>query len=102
MVKKRQLALEQFVYYEFIQYHQSCNNVDSLSAKTVSQQRLVLAASVPEPDSRSPPELQEPTMPGVFVPSATCDPAGQHAADLQKQLELEARRVDDERAARHF
>ena len=53
VVKKRQLALEQFIYYEFIQYHQSYDDVDSLSAKTVSQQRLVLAVSVPESESRS-------------------------------------------------
>ena len=33
VVKKRQLALEKFVYYEFIQYHQSCDNVDSLSVE---------------------------------------------------------------------
>ena len=74
--------------------------MDSLSAKTVSQQRLVLAVSVPESESRSPPAQRATAKPGALVPSATCDPAGQRTTDLQQQRELDAKRVDDERKAR--
>ena len=46
VMKTRQNVLNQYLYCEFIRYHQSYDHVDSLSAKTVTQQKLMDLTSV--------------------------------------------------------
>ena len=109
VMKTRLNVLNQYLYCEFIQYHQSYDHSDSLSAKTVGQQKLMdltsINSSIADHCSDPPAPPRDAVLAGSVESSRTAESERleseriAESARLVRQRELDAKRAEEERKA---